>query len=41
MPEDKKAIFLSYASQDLEPARRICDALKAAGLEIADVEGPS
>jgi TolB-like protein/Tfp pilus assembly protein PilF len=34
MPEDKKAIFLSYASQDLEPARRICDALLAAGLEV-------
>jgi TolB-like protein/Tfp pilus assembly protein PilF len=34
MPEDKKAIFLSYASQDLEPARRICHALQAAGLEV-------
>ena len=34
VPEDKKAIFLSYASQDLEPARRICDALQAAGLEV-------
>ena len=34
MPEDKQAIFLSYASQDIEPARRICDALRAAGLEV-------
>jgi TolB-like protein/Tfp pilus assembly protein PilF len=34
VPQDKKAIFLSYASQDLEPARRICDALRAAGLEV-------
>jgi TolB-like protein/tetratricopeptide (TPR) repeat protein len=34
MPEDKKAIFLSYASQDVEPARRICDALRAAGIEV-------
>jgi len=29
-----RAIFLSYASQDAEPARRICEALRAAGLEI-------
>ena len=29
-----RAIFLSYASQDAEPARRICDALRAAGLEV-------
>ena len=28
------AIFLSYASQDAETARRICDALRAAGLEV-------
>ena len=28
------AIFLSYASQDAEAARRICDALRAAGLEV-------
>ncbi|MGB7737468.1 MAG: TIR domain-containing protein [Steroidobacteraceae bacterium] len=34
MPEANKAIFLSYASQDIEPARRICDALRAAGLEV-------
>ena len=34
MSESPKAIFLSYASQDLEPARRICDALRAAGLEV-------
>ena len=34
MVESSKAVFLSYASQDIEPARRICDALRAAGLEV-------
>jgi len=34
MTEDKKAIFLSYASQDVDAARRIHDALRAAGLEV-------
>lgn len=29
-----KAVFLSYASQDAEPARRICEALRAAGIEV-------
>ena len=29
-----KAIFLSYASQDAEAAARICDALRAVGLEV-------
>jgi len=29
-----KAVFLSYASQDAEVARRICDALRAGGLEV-------
>jgi TolB-like protein/Flp pilus assembly protein TadD len=29
-----KAVFLSYASQDAEAAKRICDALRAAGLEV-------
>ena len=28
------AIFLSYASQDAEAARRICEALRTAGLEV-------
>jgi TolB-like protein len=28
------AVFLSYASQDTEAARRICDALRAAGIEV-------
>ena len=28
------AIFLSYASQDAAAARRICDAMRAAGLEV-------
>jgi len=27
-------VFLSYASQDAEAARRICDALRAAGIEV-------
>lgn len=29
-----KAVFLSYASQDADAARRICEALRAAGLEV-------
>jgi len=29
-----KAVFLSYASQDAEAARRICDALRTAGVEV-------
>jgi hypothetical protein len=28
------AVFLSYASQDAEPAQKICDALRAAGIEV-------
>jgi TolB-like protein/Flp pilus assembly protein TadD len=31
---ENKAVFLSYASQDAEVARRICDALRAAGVEV-------
>jgi TolB-like protein len=34
MSASSKAIFLSYASQDAEAAERICDALRAAGLEV-------
>src|SRR5882672_10584099 len=34
MSESAKAIFLSYASQDAEVALRICDALRAARLEV-------
>jgi len=34
MSESTKAVFLSYASQDADAARRICDALRAAGLEV-------
>ena len=34
MSPTSRAIFLSYASQDAEPARRICDALRAVGLEV-------
>jgi tetratricopeptide (TPR) repeat protein len=30
----KGAVFLSYASQDAEPAKRICEALRAAGVEV-------
>ncbi|MBL8524233.1 MAG: TIR domain-containing protein [Betaproteobacteria bacterium] len=29
-----RAIFLSYASQDADAARRICESLRAAGLEV-------
>jgi serine/threonine-protein kinase len=32
--EDSKAIFLSYASQDAEIARRIAEALRAVGLNV-------
>jgi TolB-like protein len=34
MAEPSKAVFLSYASQDAEAARRICDVLRAAGIEV-------
>jgi len=34
------AVFLSYASQDAEAAKKICDALRAAGVEVwFDAEG--
>jgi TolB-like protein/Flp pilus assembly protein TadD len=29
-----RAVFLSYASQDADAARRICDALRAAGVDV-------
>ena len=32
--ESSRAVFLSYASQDAEAAKRICDALRAAGVEV-------
>lgn len=34
MTSTPKAVFLSYASQDAEAARRICDGLRAAGIEV-------
>lgn len=34
MTEASRAVFLSYASQDAEAAKRICDALRAAGIEV-------
>ncbi len=34
MSEPGKAVFLSYASQDAEAAKKICDALRAAGVEV-------
>jgi TolB-like protein len=34
MSETNKAVFLSYASQDAEAAERICEALRAAGIEV-------
>ena len=34
MSETGKAVFLSYASQDAEAARRIAEALRAAGVEV-------
>jgi TolB-like protein/tetratricopeptide (TPR) repeat protein len=32
--EPSHAVFLSYASQDVEPAQKICEALRAAGIEV-------
>ncbi|HEX7630486.1 MAG TPA: toll/interleukin-1 receptor domain-containing protein, partial [Lacunisphaera sp.] len=34
MSDPGKAVFLSYASQDAEAAKRICDALREAGVEV-------
>ena len=34
MPASAKAVFLSYASQDAEAASRICDALRAARVDV-------
>lgn len=34
MSSEGKAVFLSYASQDAEAAKRIADALRAAGVEV-------
>src|SRR5476649_1111489 len=34
MSDASKAVFLSYASQDAETAKKICDALRAAGVEV-------
>jgi hypothetical protein len=32
--DSKKAVFISYASQDAEAAQRICAALSAVGIEV-------
>jgi len=32
--EPSHAVFLSYASQDAEPAQKICEALRAAGIDV-------
>jgi isopentenyl diphosphate isomerase/L-lactate dehydrogenase-like FMN-dependent dehydrogenase len=34
MAEPSPAVFLSYASQDADAAQKICDALRAAGVEV-------
>ena len=34
MNDESKAVFLSYAWQDAAAARRICEALRAAGIEV-------
>src|ERR1700727_140315 len=34
MPEPSRAVFLSYASEDAEAARRICETLRAGGIEV-------
>jgi TIR domain len=32
--ESSRAVFLSYASQDAQAAQRICEGLRAAGIEV-------
>lgn len=40
MSDPIRAVFLSYASADAEAARRVCEALRAAGMEVwFDVDG--
>jgi TIR domain len=34
MSDTKNAVFLSYASDDAEAALRICEALRAGGIEV-------
>src|SRR5476649_2542905 len=34
MTDPSKAVFLSYASQDAEAAQHVCNALRAAGIEV-------
>jgi TolB-like protein/Flp pilus assembly protein TadD len=34
LSESSHAVFLSYASEDAEPAQKICEALRAAGIEV-------
>lgn len=34
MSEASQAVFISYTSQDAEAARRICESLRAAGIEV-------
>ena len=34
MTDPSHAVFLSYASQDAEAAQKICEALRAAGVEV-------
>ena len=34
MTDQSRAVFVSYASQDAEAARRICEALQAGGIEV-------
>src|SRR5207248_8471403 len=34
MSEPAKAVFLSYASQEAEAAKKICEALRATGAEV-------
>ena len=33
-PASARAVFLSYASQDADAARCLCDALRATGIEV-------
>lgn len=38
MGDTTKAVFLSYASQDAAAAKRIADALRAAGVHVISTE---
>jgi hypothetical protein len=40
MSESNRAVFLSYAKQDADAALKICEALRAAGIEVCATGSP-